>query len=71
MKGSGVVISLNPGVITIRNSDGSKMNLEVAPCSNMKSTEENHVLNKDDNVNYEVNVNEYGVYELQILVCYV
>ena len=71
MKGSGIVISINPGMIIIRNSDGTKMNLNTAPCSKLKATGENHVLVKDDSVDYEVNINQYGGYELRLLICYV
>jgi hypothetical protein len=69
VKGSGVVTAVNPGVITVRNEFGERIDLDVAPCSNLKSTKENHVLDANDVVEYHVNRHN-GANELQLLICY-
>lgn len=72
VKGQGTVLSVQPGMIQVRNSENQTVNLQIAGCSSMESTQKNHILGLNDIVFYKGGkANTSGNLNLYSLTCVV
>ena len=69
VEGRGRVLSVQASCIKVQLDNGQTIYLEIADCSQLESTKENHVMTTHDQVYFKGNQHHSGNVELERLTC--